>query len=89
MSELPTKDPTVAVLIERMARLSEDFATFREDAKAENAALRKEIGALKAEVAEQSKFFTKASGGFWVIVTIGGFTAWGLGIFEKIWKLFH
>jgi hypothetical protein len=86
---LETKDPTIAVLIERMTRLGEDFASYRAEMKEENAELRKEITSLKNEVSSQSKFFTQAQGGFWLLITVGGLLAWALGVFEKIWKFFH
>lgn len=87
---LPTNDPTLAVVVDRLQRLSDDFEKDRHERKAEMRALEDSFHVKLDEVyAEQKKVGTilnKAKGGYLVLLGLGGLVAWIAGLFEKLFK---
>ncbi|SER29761.1 hypothetical protein SAMN05216548_114142 [Faunimonas pinastri] len=98
-SSLETKDPTLAVVIERLSRLSDDFAEHRRETKQEMSqhrkesmkeieGLREEIQSIGSGIGAVNTLVNKARGGWFVIIAVGGLLTWGLGILDKVFKAF-
>lgn len=97
---LETKDPTVAVVIERLARLTDDFAEFREEIKESLHETKSEMKADIEAVRADLKTTQESVGGLnlilsngrflWVALSfLGGGLLWTIGSWEKVSAIFH
>lgn len=87
MSVPNVDDPVLAVVLERLDRMKEDFANLRQEVKEEISSVRKDVSAIKEDQASVKTVLTKASGGYLVILGLGGLVTYALGFWDKVAKL--
>ena len=83
MSEFPNVgDPTLAVLIDRFSRLEASLGTRLDkmDARFEK---------IEASQAQTEKIFTKAGGGYLVLLAAAALFSYALGVWEKLGRLWN
>jgi hypothetical protein len=80
-------DPTVAVILERLATLSGDLKDHRDEIKADFVSMNERIGGIEETQANQAKMLNRAQGGYMVLLGIGSLAAFVVGFYEKIAKL--
>lgn len=93
MSNLTTDDPALAIVIDRLERLSSDFKEHRVEVNSQMASLKKEVemkfDALQQPVSKMTSIMNKAQGGYLVILGLGALLSYAVGLWDKLLKVFH
>jgi len=103
MTTLQTKDPTLAVVIERLNNLNDKLDDIRKETReglsSQRAEFKEEIATAKKEFAAEisemrsairpvTELLTRAKGGYMVVLGLGALLAYMSGVWDKVAKLF-
>lgn len=89
MSDVPkVDDPVLAVILDRLARISQDFSDHRASIKEEISDLHSEISEVRKDQAQVNAVMQKAQGGYLVILGLGAMVSCVVGFWSQLAKLF-
>lgn len=105
MPDLPLpSDPVVAILLDRLDRLSKDLSDHRRESKEDRKGTEARLHSLESKTEERmnslefklnqklepvTAAFNRAAGGYLAIVGLAGIIAWASGLWEHLTKVFH
>ena len=100
MTDMQTKDPVLAVLLNEIKHIREDQKIHRNETRDSMVELRKEVkenrefftkemAEVKSDVSKVKEFTTKWRGGYIALAGLGALVAWGLSGVGNLFRIFN